>query len=706
AAKPHGPSQEPTSGETPDFSPIATYTAQYKPMTEVRRPRPRPPAAPQEKLAVPGWMLRPTKAQLLRFALLNTTGDKDFDSRLRVAFRGDVVDADYVHRKIDRPQYAELRRRTVKRIPLAKAIEETETLTQLADLIDLRLPFARQQVELSDEPDGKAWDALERKLSGFMDAAGPVDTAKRKEVLMLLHDIMVRLTMRRPNERNLQSALIAVLKVAASTPSPQALAHYLHKYYNRGHGNLPITAAMSIVRRLTTRIGVLQWEGRQADLDKQLLLEVVTGVDWHGKKMVMETQSNLFSSVAWQRPSIRTYDCIKEYAKLLVLLGDTSQLRRLLPIFEKRLGRKNRKAAADKPNAAGVDPVISVVAACIDACVITDNTSLAIEFALLLSRVRPLDEVLPPRTVDTLLLHDEAMELHKFMKAWKEESFLVRQLERIEARLGAKWDEKGEKHVFAKGLEMWEGQPDDGAPSGTIPGDAIDLNAIRLLEEISENGSSTYIDQLAMVADILEDADGSMVPLGTSSHPSGSGSAPVQFAWFPQASPVEFDSARPQAIRELDPFKRTPADLGLLRARPAIDGKPCATEQTCNLLQVGWIGARAEQQGKQKQDGDAKFETTGHVLAWDRMRHTFVVVYLGKGYGVVKNGPMGVPPVDSVLPYTFGDVDLGALVRGKGAGEGEGQRRGLREMLEASVKGENGTREWFVDVDTGVCPWM
>ncbi|KAI5290712.1 hypothetical protein KEM54_000684 [Ascosphaera aggregata] len=658
---------------------------------------------------VPGYLLRPTKSSLLRYALTDSIRDpalgepmSEYEKKLEIqlghAFSQPLLDPDYANRDVRKSERQTFERKLMNEIPMWSAIRSSRTTSQLHDVLEMRLKYISQREAL-----GKSWGVLEKKMYILMNeadeeaAAGRITFAeaefKKREILMLLRDTLTRLGSKAGahTKATLLQGYILMMKFSATVFSPQALSASFVSFRENSPPNmcLPLSVAASILRRLTTRLEVLRWENCLNLADAEFMIETLTGRNSAGEPVngasegngaldsahaATRLRNNLFSMVSWGRSS-NSIVKLGELARLLASLGNTSILREAIPLLKQKI---EGKSLALK-NAA-----IRTSGACVHACLATGDTELAIRFALLISKVKCIEDVLPKRTVMALLLNDKAMELHDYVKTWKGERFLCEQLSSIERRLGVKWDEVTGSHWFEKSLEFWEDQEATHLEVGGMASGEITALESKVLEEIIQYGSSASVDELSRLVDTLDDIDGMVIPLGTF-QPTEQANA-FDFAWFPQSSPIEFPSST--RTINLNPLDRSPNSLGLFRARPIVDDKLTHNDRSRDLLQLGYIAAKAASDSQ-----DAKYEPTGHILAWDRNMNSFVIMYVGKGWGKVNPGPIEVYEQQNPLPCVMADIDLEKLMTNRAKGE---VRNAIGDMI-TGLTNEVSQGKWYID---------
>ncbi|KAI5290848.1 hypothetical protein KEM52_000329, partial [Ascosphaera acerosa] len=633
---------------------------------------------------VPAHLLRPTKPALLRFALTDalrdpSTGDtptaaeQALENQLRAAFARPILDRDFANRDVSCSRQEVLERDVMKQVPMVAAIRSARTLTELQELLETRLAYVSHRTALT-----QAWAILEKRLYAFIDeaekhaAAGHLshDEAdeRKREALLLMHTAVARVDQGKGVRTH--AAVLpgyhALMRLAATSFSPQALYCALDGAQQHER-TLPLTIVVSVLRRLTTRLEVLTWHKRLVGREAALMAEVLTGhisaatrsrtaTPGNQQKQGSHTPpaerpANLFDMVKWGRSSPAMVT-LGYYARLLALLGDITSLRNVLPLLKQRIESHSPGTSI---------PAIKTAATIVQACEATGDRKLATECALLIARVKPLDDVLPKRTVTSLLLGEDGAELHNYVKTWKGQSFLAEQLLSIERRLGLHWNAATGTHSLHSSIPLWheQQQADGNSSSGATgwTGWVTEAQRHQLLENIMHLGSSTSPQELAHLIDVIDDADGQAVALDRTFIPDADQAR--DYAWFPQSASLDLTTS-PSSISS-EPNLRTAASLGLLYVRPVLTGRLSHEDRARNLLQLGYIGSRAATAGGADTSATS-YEPTGHLLAWDRGEHAFMLLFVGTLFGRVQAGPLGLPSPSCPIPNTGVRLDDAALL--------------------------------------------
>lgn len=208
------------------------------------------------------------------------------------------------------------------------------------------------------------------------------------------------------------------------------------------------------------------------------------------------------------------------------------------------------------------------------------------------------------------------------------------QLRHVERRLGLEWQEMSAHHSSIDSPLL----PATDRSLLSIDGESVGFESVqRLVAEINALGGSHYRSDLGIIADLLNEHDGSEIPLFTQDLETES----WEFAWIPRCSPIEFANCLiPPGTDMSVPWSS--AALGLLRARLDHRGRPVSLERSRHLMQLGYLAKRpasaAEHSGPLRQEHAEDWTDTGYLVAFDRIRSEFVLIFLGQGSGVISPG--------------------------------------------------------------------
>ncbi|KAJ6096687.1 hypothetical protein N7486_007433 [Penicillium sp. IBT 16267x] len=236
----------------------------------------------------------------------------------------------------------------------------------------------------------------------------------------------------------------------------------------------------------------------------------------------------------------------------------------------------------------------------------------------------------------------------------------------MEQRLGIKWQEtrgtsSSKAHFGVAQNPFWATLT--GQPLLTIDGDCAGYDDIsRLYPELQAHACSKSRQELGQIVDLLHDYDGDVynvvvqLNLNKAQWESFQSEFPsAEFRWCPQWSPIEFsDSPLPTLTDQSEQW--TPASLGLMRARPYVNGEPQAGASVLHLMQLGYLEMR--------RGPTEPWKPSGYIVAWDRQLGETVALFVGKYSAVIGRGPassdapfgavMNIRPFDKthVLPLS------------------------------------------------------
>ncbi|EER37334.1 conserved hypothetical protein [Histoplasma capsulatum H143] len=260
-----------------------------------------------------------------------------------------------------------------------------------------------------------------------------------------------------------------------------------------------------------------------------------------------------------------------------------------------------------------------------------------------LSRMR-LNDILPTRVWAELLKQDNSEGLQKIVSSQTVNGIMHSTLTSIENRLGITWNHvDGGRHVKTSDMDpLWDHWPVDAVlpsldPDASSTGSSGCLQ--RLLEEIKLYGSSKSTTELARVANLLHDFEGCEIPLGFR---KGKHDKTLEFAWFPHCCPIEFSNNAPPSRYNIN-GPQSPSSLGLIRAFHGFHGKTIRLSKwNLYLMQLGYLCERSRgfaESGINGTTGDSeKWTATGHIICWDRLNHHLMILFLGRGLGVIDPG--------------------------------------------------------------------
>ena len=215
------------------------------------------------------------------------------------------------------------------------------------------------------------------------------------------------------------------------------------------------------------------------------------------------------------------------------------------------------------------------------------------------------------------------------------EALLELTVDDIERRLGLQWvktqQPESEAHSSITPGSLWSSFEDQ--PLITIDGDCAGYDdPSRLFAELEISGCSRSPDQLGQIVELLHEHDGS--GLEVISQSQFTGNLP-RFRWCPQHSPIEFSHSQLPASSD-HTRKWTPTSLGLIWARPLINGIVEGRGKSFHFMQLGSLDMQY--------NPTEKWQPSGYIVVWDRQSGHMNAVFVGTDHGVIDRGPM---PSDS-----------------------------------------------------------
>lgn len=212
------------------------------------------------------------------------------------------------------------------------------------------------------------------------------------------------------------------------------------------------------------------------------------------------------------------------------------------------------------------------------------------------------------------------------------------QLRSMEQRLGIIW--QNYSHAYQNvspgtgtSNESWVEFTDK--PLITMDGDCGGYDDIsRLYPELVAHGCSKSPDALGQIVEILDELDGSTLPV-RAEIPKGSGISssnamhPLpQFRWCPQHMPVQFSDCLPPNLVDRSQGW-TPSSLGLIRARHMAKGVPSHDLGTLHLMQLGFL---------EMTNDHGSWQHSGYVVTWDRRFGQIIGLHVGSETGITNSG--------------------------------------------------------------------
>lgn len=596
-------------------------------------------------------LLPPTSAQILRYALTQTAGASRtksqrwsrLDSILKDRFSQEYPNGLSLVMQNSLDGKAEF---------MIQKLEESQSLEELRN--------AMTHICTTNNVVGMATIcvALEKALDLCE------DTSEYESILATMNSLLVWL--KKLGATELRDFYVLGMRYACLCLSPQALKRYLREYRCADYGDFTVSEARLLVRTLDKALQLSRWETPGRDVSP--MIQVVTA---SGRLDGTENDNfpSLHSCLPWKEPSAGAYDFINSYVTLLGHLGDVHTLANVWTEIRGRLGTEPEISAS----------LSLSLAAFIEA----GDPQKAIQVVHDISSDCDLSLFITPSLWRKLLEHDYNGSIKGLIREQDLDWVFYLELRNIEDKLGVKW---------TGGEDGWH---IDAGNSAAIPIAEGDENSItmndenpglesttRLLTEIKARGSSKSMADISVIVDLLHGHEGREIPLGSIDHSQGEG---MEFAWFPQCSPVEFSGSLTPAGNDMS----TPSSLGLVRARPDCDGVPRKSGGSLYLMQLGYLSVREKHEHLDLHNGDNPWRDTGHIVAWDRINETFFLFFTGTGRGIIPSELLQSSSFPPSFPYSSARLTI------------DDELFGYESKLTDSLK-EKQCRLHWIDIDPGL----
>ncbi|KAL4983654.1 hypothetical protein BDW68DRAFT_181379 [Aspergillus falconensis] len=500
-------------------------------------------------------------------------------------------------------------------------MKQAQSLRMAQHVIEKRVTSSSGNIHKIFEPPVEFQEALERSERGSTDG----------DILAFINGLEARLKL--IDSGNYVAAHIHYMGIryACSAFSEPSLRHHLQSYLAAGGKPLGLYESLALVEGLLSALQTLSFQDPKRETSS--LLRLVTGE-------VGPDGPNLHKILFWARDDVSPMK-VGGYLSLLVKAkSDTVRhklwneylqraVRNQYPIFpEYQSAYVYAMSLVDSGDSPGAVTALKQVSA------LARNDLPGISH---FERVRDL-------------LKDDAIKevLSQIVSEREYAKLLDIQLSDIEQRLGITWleylDPDESLHLGISDTRAASDQPllnmDGNSPGYESPE--------RLVAEIRAHGCSKSSADLCKIADLLDDYEGSLIPISIESWPTSD----AKLYWAPQRSPLELG----KAVSGSDGSQNVSfSELGLARVISSEEESPYALIQTLHLIQLGYLLAEQPMPSDEGSDVSPQLEETGHLVAWDRAHGRMLVVFAGTGRG----------PVDAAV--VFGDLSepsaCGAIAR-------------------------------------------
>jgi hypothetical protein len=441
-----------------------------------------------------------------------------------------------------------------------------------------------------------------------------------REILAAINAILTRL--HKFGIKSIQNVLISGMRYSCRAFSAPALRHYLEEYSKREYPVLSARTAWVLVHDLALGFQLRKWE--DPTIDKSPMLQVIAGVDYDGS--LTNSHTTLYSLFDRSRTK-QVDELMAEYSRLLGHLGDFKGVSGVWYDIQNRL----REGTSTSH--------FLSARACLWAFIDSGNPQTAILAARDILAYGGQNETITLPLWKRLLEHDDKGLLRDLTNQTTIEALLDQELRSVEQRMGVKWSggEKG-RHFKAGNMEIWSDYDVHDSLHESANSISNSEDTKRLVGEIVARGSSKSRASLSLIADLLNEYEGLEVPLGTRvDEEHGS----LEYAWFPRCCPVEFSNDPTPLCYDMA-TSWTSSSLGLIRALPDCGGVPFKDGRAIYLMQLGYLGVRRGEHPVLCENRRAvhldSWTCTGHVVGWDRIKESFIILFMGKGYGILDPG--------------------------------------------------------------------
>lgn len=596
--------------------------------------------------------LPPTPVQILRFA---TTQTSQTTKAYQPLSRLDLNLEQFFSESKPRGLFPSIKAQGDKRDLLVKRLRETQNLRELQTIMTHMCP-STDAAELATIICTSLTKALIR-------------CEKRSEydaILATMNSLL--LWFKKSGVTDLRDFYILGMQYAGLCFSPQALKHYIREYQNAGYGTFTAEEARLLLGTLRKVLLLSSWENPERDTAP--MLQAVAGSDSRdGAKQ--RTSPTLHSCLPWKESGVEACDFVPLYVSLLGHLRDIHTLTEVWSNL------------TELQYAEPTDSVSQVLNSCLLAFIAAGEPQKAIRAVHDISSDDRILKLVTKPVWRRLLEHDHNGSIGGLISERELDGVFELELQNIEGRLGIKW---------TGGESGWHVDTGNAAPIPEVVTDeslhAMDEEKLglestsRLLAEVKGRGSSKSMADLSVIAGLLHGNEGREIPLGfIRVH-----RRPMEVAWFPQCSPIEFSGSPTPAGNDMS----SPCSLGLVRARLNCKSVPSKSGRSLYLMQLGYLSTREKHAHPGLHNEDNRWHNTGHIVAWDRVEERFVIFFTGTGRGTVPSNTLQPLSVPSYLPYVSATLTVGNRPLG--------YESRLVSLLEDKMKLDR----YWIDVDPGL----
>ncbi|KAL4908923.1 hypothetical protein BDW74DRAFT_174150 [Aspergillus multicolor] len=425
------------------------------------------------------------------------------------------------------------------------------------------------------------------------------------EILAFINGLEERL--RRIGSPSLRVVHVIGMRYACAALSEPAFRHHLTQYLSTGNQYLELSESVYLVRCLLSTLQALSFQDSEDKIND--FIRLVSGSDGLSLNEVLY----------WTRKDVVPIK-VGDYLSLLVGLKDDRLEKQ---IWERYLNCLVQNTAAPDPEA---QSAYVYAMALVDAGKSSKAADILKQVSLVLVTLPYISKFERARD----LLNDEAIssELGELLSRNDHIKLMDIQLREIEQKLGITW--LGELrpneslHVGLSNSDVATTQPILDI-DGESPGYE---SAERLVAELRARGRSKSPAALGEIADLLDEYEGTLIPISI-----GSWQSPTpRLYWAPERSPLKLGRASTGSEISQD---ASLSELGLVKVIASEEENAFVKAvRTLHLIQLGYLLTETPP-SKACSDASPELEQSGHMVAWDRAHSRMLVVYAGTSRGKV-----------------------------------------------------------------------
>ncbi|KAL4978677.1 hypothetical protein BDW66DRAFT_129333 [Aspergillus desertorum] len=540
----------------------------------------------------------PPQSELLRFALTKTGHTSYRGSKRQLA---DVFLVEWPFGTSPAPLWTSHLAKVDDPRGRNLTMKQAQNLRMAQHVIEKRVASSSGDIHKIFEPPVEFQAAMERSEHGSTDG----------DILAFINGLEARLEL--IDSGNNVAALVhhMGIRYACSAFSEPSLLHHLQSYLAIGGKTLGLSESLALVERLLSALQNLSFQDPKRDVSS--LLRLVTGeVDPDGP--------NLHRILFWARDDVSPMK-VGLYLSLLVKAKNDTVRHKLWNDYLQRTVRNQYSNLREYQSAyvyamslVDAGDSLGAVTALKQVSALARNDLPGISH---FERVRDL-------------LRDDAIKeaLSQIVRKQEYAKLLDIQLSDIEQRLGVTWlDDLDPGESLHVGISDTCAASDQ--PLFNMDGDSPGYESPeRLVAEIRAHGCSKSSADLCKIVHLLDDYEGSLIPISIESWPKSN----TKLYWAPQRSPLTLG----KAVSGSDGFQNISlSEIGLAKVIASKDENPYALVQTLHLIQLGYLLEEQPRSSDEGSEASPQLKETGHLVAWDRAHGRMLVVFAGTGRGTV-----------------------------------------------------------------------